>query len=132
MKLYTRSDLVTVGVLASVGVIALVRWSAECNRLTPPPSVTTLAAFADCMPAPQHLAVINDTGAAKVIWVGDVAKSMFIPTSGPACYVFDAKGNLIQWELETGHGEATDRLLHHAYQEKPMTVQEAKDFFSGN
>jgi len=70
-------------------------------------------------------------GATKVVWVGDLAKSTFIPTSGPACYVFDSNGILIQWDLETGHGRAMDRFHQQAWQAEPMTVQEAIDFIGG-
>jgi hypothetical protein len=132
MKLNTRRDLIGLGIiLASVGAYALVAWSVECNRLTPPATATTLSAFAVSMPAPKHLAAVDDAGETKVVWVGDYAKSMFIPTSGPACYVFDSNGILINWDLETGHGKATDRLLQQADRAEPMTVQEAIDFISG-
>jgi hypothetical protein len=131
MKLYTRSDLIGLGILAIIGVTTLVANAVERNRLTPQATATSLSAFAASLPAPQQLAVVNDSGETKVVWVGDNANWTFFPTSGPACYVFDSSGTLIQWELETGHGRVTDRLVRLAWHADSLTVQDAIDFTGG-
>ncbi len=128
MKLYSRSDLVLVGFLVSSIVIVLISWSASFNLLTPPKTATTLSEFADCMPAPQNLFVLND----KVVWFGEYNSGLFNVPSGPSCYVFDSKGSLIDWGPETGDGEAITRFLKPAGQEKPITEQQAIEFVEGS
>ncbi len=125
-----RKTLIELGFVGGVGITAFVAWiavaSAQRGRLTPPPTATTLEAFAESMPAPQRLAAINDGGTTKIVWIGDTAMWSF--PSGPACYVFDSKGMLTQWDLETGDGQPTTRLLQRVWQAKSLTVQEAIDF----
>ena len=129
-----RTTVIEWLIVGSAGVVGLVAWgwmtSAESARLTPPPSATTLEAFADCMPPPQRLAAIKDGGATRVIWIGETA--MWSLASGPSCYVFDANGKLVQWDWETGDGQTTTRFLQPAWEADPLTIQQAIDLIGGH
>ena len=130
-----RRKVIEFGIVIGCLIIPLVAWilisSAERSRLTPPPTATTLQEFADCMPAPQHLAAINDAGDTRIIWIGHTA--MWSLAMGPPCYVFDSKGTLIQWDWKTGEGDwlETTRFVAPGWQAKPMSVQEAIDSVGG-
>lgn len=122
-----RMRSIEFGIIVGVVIIGIVVWisaaSAERSRLTPPSTATTLEKFAECMPPPQHLAIIDVDGVSKFIWIGEVAK-WSLP-SGPGCYVFDSDGSLVQWDLETGDGQKSTRFLHPAWQAKSIRVDEA-------
>jgi len=93
------------------------------QSLAPPPTVKTLASFAEQMPAPKHVAQIDDAGVPNIVWVGDTAMWAF--PSGPSCYIFDASGKLIEWNASTGDGESTTRYLQPAWDSVPLTVEQA-------
>lgn len=81
-----------------VPVVTILVWAevaaTERARLTPKSNDMTLMEFAASMQPPQGLAVVDDDGSSKIVWVGETA--MWSLPSGPACYVFDAKGRLVE------------------------------------
>jgi len=127
MKRRTILELVVITVVPCVGLFVWNRIaSAERMRLVPPASATTLKAFSEQMPPPKRLAKIDENGSTKIVWTGDAA--LFSLVSGPACYVFDERGNLIQWDLSTGDGEPTTPLLYKTFKQPEMTLNEALAF----
>lgn len=125
-----RKTLIELSAVTLLVIVALFAWgriaSAERARLTPPPTATTLQAFAEVMPSPKRLALITDSGETKLVWVGDVA--LWSLPSGPACYVFNSSGKLVQWNLTTGDGEPTTELLYASYDCDELTIAEAFEF----
>ena len=111
----------------AIGAVLLGVWvfigARELQSLAPPPAANTLTTFAEHMPAPRRVAQIDDAGVKKIVWVGDTA--MWALTSGPSCYVFDASGNLIEWDVSTGDGEPITRYLQPAWSSDPLTVEQA-------
>jgi hypothetical protein len=132
MKL-KRRDIVELVVMAVATLAGLFVWnrlaSAERMRLVPPPGATTLKAFAEQMPPPKRLTKIDDNGSTKIVWMGDSASLSLV--SGPACYIFDEHGKLIQWNLSTGDGEPTSRLLSKTFQQPEMSLEEGLKFVNG-
>lgn len=123
MKTKLRKLLVYFGAILFGIVVWLLVATAEKKRLRPPEGVATLAGFADAMPPPTRLAIIEDDGTQYVIWIGDIAH-WSLP-SGPACYVFDRSGKLVEWDTETGDGQSTTRFLRRAWDAKELSVEEA-------
>ena len=121
----SMTSVLLVGVLGAWYLIA----SAERSRLTPPTDAT-LTTFADAMPPPQRLASISDAGETRIVWVGELSRWSF--PSGPACYVFDSTGQLIQWDYETLDGQATSKFLQRAWDADQLTIEGAIDLASQN
>lgn len=123
MQMTLRKLLIYCGLI----LFGIIGWgfvaSEEKRRLRPPPGVTTLAKFASVMPQPTHLSIVEDGGSEYVIWIGGLAH-WSLP-SGPACYVFDRSGNLVEWNTETGDGQPTTRFLRRAWDAKQYTIEEA-------
>ena len=123
MKLKLRKFLI----LSGTAIFTMVIWSliavAERRRLSPPPAVNTLAEFADAMPSPRRLVIVEEAGEKRVVWIGE-SGHWSLP-SGPACYVFDGFGRLVEWNSETGDGQPTTRFLQPAWNAKQLTVKEA-------
>lgn len=120
-----RQRILVNGFLVAVPVVWIFAASSQLSALTPPADVTSLQAFSEHMPAPRHLAKIDDGGETKIVWVGDTA--LWALPSGPACYVFDGQGNLTEWDTTTGDGQATTRYLEPAWKSELLTVRQALD-----
>lgn len=123
MKAYRRTDLILIAGLALGAVAWLGAAFAEVRSLRPPAGVTDLVSFAEQMPTPQHLAVIGGPDDPVIVWIGDTALSAL--PSGPACYVFDRSGKLIDWGWETGEGHPIDQQASQALQADPVLLQDA-------
>lgn len=125
----SRKTLRELAVTIALILAAFLVWAkiaaAERSRLKPPKSAT-LQSFAASMPPPKRLAIVEESGSAKIVWVGETA--LVSLASGPACYVFDAQGKLIQWNVTTGDGEPTTKILVQAYQQPSLTLEEALSF----
>src|SRR5207248_2663080 len=88
------------------------------------PSVNcTLAELAMKIPPPVRLAIVNQRGAQRLIWIGPIPRLTI--RSGPPCYIFDEGGRLVDWCPETGEGWPSDYLKTAAYQEHPISLDEA-------
>jgi hypothetical protein len=115
--------------LAALAVTVLL-WACvaadERARLTPKSNDISLRGFAASMSPPHALAVVEDAASSKIVWVGETA--MWSLPSGPACYVFDSKGTLVEWDVSTGDGEPTTRFMRRAFDGKQLTVDEALEF----
>jgi hypothetical protein len=92
-------------------------------RMAPPSLGCTVAELAAKLPPPRRLAVIATPAGKRMIWLGDTP--WWVVRSGPPCYVFDARGRLVEWCHETGEGWHSDGLAMAAWQAKPITMDEA-------
>lgn len=123
MKMKLQKFLILAGTAILAGVIWVWLAVAEQKRLSPPQAVNTLLKFADAMPSPRRLAIVEEAGEKRVVWIGE-SGHWSLP-SGPACYVFDGSGKLLEWNTETGDGQPTTRFLQPAWNAKQLTVMEA-------
>ena len=99
--------------------------SRQLNALSPPSENIDFSTFADQMPPPKRLAIVDGSdGARRIVWIGELAGMSF--PSGPSCYVFDETGTLVRWSATTGDGESVTRDGVDAYDVQSVTVQEAK------
>ena len=81
------------------------------KSLEPPSGVDTFSEFKETMGEPKVLyTIVFDDNKWYILWVGGMASDFAAP-SGPSCYVFDAKGNLVLWSPKTGDGEPADKYL---------------------
>jgi hypothetical protein len=74
--------------------------------------------------------VFHFEGATRIVWIGETA--LWALSSGPACYVFDAAGTLVEWNVSTGDGEPTTRFLRPAFHAESLTVQEALEMVNAS
>jgi hypothetical protein len=95
----------------------------QYEKRVPPPDAKSLQEFAERMPPPVHLTMLNDEGRPTVIWVGEKTSFPAIP-SGPSCYQFDESGNLIDWCSDTGEGHRLDRFVALAYRSPTSSLAE--------
>ena len=110
MKSRHPSQFLIVAVLALAGVgIYCVAVIFESSRLAPPTGCATLECFMQNMPPAVHLSKITWNGQSRIVWIGDRMRGLSLP-SGPACYVFDQNGQLIDWSPETGEGGVLDEI----------------------
>jgi hypothetical protein len=92
--------------------------------LAPPAGVTTLTRFADRMPPPRQLELYLQDGRRYIAWHGERMSLLTFP-SGPSCYLFDDRGQLVDWQPETGDGGPVQRFLSDSVQEQAISVDEA-------
>jgi len=99
----------------------------EFQALAPPINVTTIDEFSKSMPPPQHLRLIDAidvSGKQLIAWSGDLAGPLSLP-SGRACYLFDNRGQLIDWQPETGDGGPVDDVIRTSKVVRTLTLAEA-------
>ncbi len=63
-------------------------------------------------------------GREYLVWFGEKSGPIDIP-SGPSCYLFDADGKLLDWQLETGDGGRVEKFLQSSTKVRELTVEEA-------
>ncbi len=111
------------GVLAVLflGWLAVDVW---CGwAVSPPKGVTHLSDFAKHMKPPRKLSRIQFDGQELIVWEGQL-KPFPAVSSGPACYVFDLRGNLLEWSSETGEGGRVSEILAATRSAKGMALEE--------
>lgn len=96
----------------------------ESAAHTPPEGVTTLAAFAERMPAPTQVHSFRSGGKLYIAWTTKSAGPLDI-TSGPPCYLFNERGDLELWVAQTGEGTQVDKLLGTGQFRRELTVEQA-------
>ncbi len=100
--------------LLGVFAVLLVGWIAADLRsgfaVAPPQGVTHITVFAQQMKPPRRLARTQFESAEVIVWEGQLKPFPSVP-SGPACYVFDRRGNLLEWSSETGEGGRVSEIL---------------------
>lgn len=86
--------------LAALVVLAL-QWSDSERRqlVEPPPGMATLADFRRWQPAKDEATRIDNGGVIYYLVRGDTGRTL---ASGPAGYVFDARGHFIGWSRDLG------------------------------
>ena len=126
MKKKSPEFLIVGGFAILVSVIWITLIVAEKRRLSPPQGINTLAKFAAVMPSPTRLAIIEEVGEKRVVWIGKTGHWSL--ASGPPCYVFDRSGELVEWNTETGDGQPTTRFVRLAGVAQQFTVAEAIEF----
>lgn len=107
-------------------LIAGYLWESRREKLAlmPPPGVETITDFAARMPAPRRLELVQQGGRDYLVWFGETSGPIDIP-SGPSCYLFDADGKLLDWQLETGDGGRVEKFLQSSTKVRELTVEEA-------
>lgn len=88
-------------------LVAFCIWAAvaQVTRRTfaPPSNAKTISEFAKTKEALVHLARVTVGSNEYYVWLGRTV--WLAAPSGPACYVFDAHGNLMAYTATTGDGE---------------------------
>ena len=118
-------DLAIATVVVLVTLFFFLRWEMEAVR--PPSGVNRLSNFAARMPTPQRIAVVQDSGDDLIVWIGSKDSLVFL-ASGPPCYVFDRRGELVRWVPETGEGGDVDALCSRAWRAEPISLESALEF----
>ncbi|MEM0982548.1 MAG: hypothetical protein AAGI17_01215 [Planctomycetota bacterium] len=84
------------------GYLWLDRAEAEFDRFTPPPGVHDLQTFLSWRPQPPGVYGVVANGEKFLLVESIIPDTMH--ASGPAAYVFDTNGSLVDWEIKTGEG----------------------------
>ena len=118
-----------IGVVLVLCVLVGCLWvwlaSRQLHALRPPSENIDFSTFADQMPPPKHLAIIDGLdGTRRIVWIGELAGMSF--PSGPSCYVFDETGTLVRWSATTGDGESVTLDGSEAHDVQSVTIQGAK------
>ena len=128
-----RSHLAETIQLALIPVL-LVAYLFECSRersqLAPPQGIDTLAAFAESMPPPQGLRLVEDGGRELIVWTGELSGPIDI-VSGRSCYLFETNGQLIDWQPETGDGGPVYDIVRSSVTKKELTLENALNMADG-
>lgn len=98
----------------------------EQAKLAPPQGINTLPGFAEAMPAPLGLGLLEYDGHEYYIWIGEWSAFPDSP-SGPSCYLFDHNGNLLDWQPDSGDGGPVDKFRKNAKSKKEISLREAMD-----
>jgi hypothetical protein len=92
-------------------------------RALPPRADCHIQELVGKIPSPQRLARVADSRGSRIVWIGVVPR--FTIRSGPPCYIFDDSCVLTDWTNEVGEGWRYDYLYHQAFQEPPLSIEEA-------
>jgi hypothetical protein len=76
------------------------------NSVSPGAHVNSIPAFQEFLPEPKAIVQIIDGGKKQFIIYG--RQPLFLLSEAPAGYIFDSKGQLLDWSVE-----ATDSNVHH-------------------
>ena len=119
-------------ILVTAVCVALWAWviKIEMDAMAPPPNVKTFEQFAAVMPLPTRLAVVSHGNELFIVWVDGYCGPVFVP-SGPACYLFDSSGTLLQWTADTGDGSALDEYVRDAGWCPNQTVDDIRSLLRG-
>jgi hypothetical protein len=114
-------------ILVTIVCLGLWAWviKLEMDAMSPPPNVKTFEEFAAVMPPPTWLAAVTHGNELSIVWRGDRCGPVFVP-SGPACYLFDSRGTLLQWSPDTGDGSALDDFALEAARRPNQTVDDIR------
>ena len=126
----TKEVKKTVGALAAVVVVfaAFVAFKAIAYaKLSPGPDERTFAGFARTPRADRELVWIDHEGHRLLVARGPTAPALTFP-SGPAAYVFDEKGEMIDWTPDVGD---TPRLDFAQTGGVPVTREAALEALGG-
>ncbi|MDZ4687189.1 MAG: hypothetical protein SH850_19095 [Planctomycetaceae bacterium] len=96
----------------------------EKSRLAPPKGVTTLSGFVDAMPSPRRLNLVHKDSRDYIVWTGDSSGPWDVP-SGPACYLFDHTGKLVDWQPVTGDGGRVEEFIATATKHGEVSLDQA-------
>jgi hypothetical protein len=99
------------------------RWSE--GVLSPGPC-TTIGCIARTKPAPAFLREARIDDRDYVVWFAEW-KPLMGATSGPPCYVFDDRGRLVTWSIQTGEGGDIMRYAGPALSGKPVALETVLD-----
>jgi hypothetical protein len=110
--------MVCVVVLAIVFLIP----NREPERLRPKGHELTFEGFAANRPVPKRMTTVTSHEQDYYVWIGELGKNGAFP-SGPSCYVFDSKGDLVTWAWQTGEGGAIEEWSKA--KGKDITVEQA-------
>ena len=91
------------------------------RKAVPPPHVKTLSSFLDWRPGPHYGYVKRIQNRDHLVVLGDFAG--MIP-SGPAAYVFDKSGRLLDWTVDSGD----DHDFQQKWQPSELHVEVDRDF----
>jgi hypothetical protein len=95
-------------------------------HLSPPDGATNFVEFAERMPPATRLYFADVNGVTFIVWIGEDSRYP-VPSSGPACYVFDSYGQLYDWCDETGDGHPVDRFYRLRRNAQPRTLEEVQE-----
>ncbi len=96
----------------------------QYKGLQPPQDAKRLEDF-QSMPKPQRLALVKKSTESYYVWVGETASSYCLP-SGPACYLFDVDGRLVDWTPDSGDASPQMKeLCSLAWENTPISLVEA-------
>lgn len=110
-------------VLLAIALVFFTNEYIAYRRAKPPNANCTLAELVEAVPPPARLAIVPQHGVQRLVWIGPI--SWLTVRSGPPCYVFDERGQLVDWCPETGEGWALDYLKVAAYEEQSISLDEA-------
>jgi len=106
-----------------MGALLVLRVSSHYH-LKPPDGILDPRYFATRMPAAQQVYLARKGTEEYIVWIGESGRPP-IPSSGPACYMFDRMGKLVDWCDETNEGDPVDEFYHQRAYAQKMTLDEA-------
>lgn len=127
LKERRRSHRTETVVLTAVLAVALgypLEVIRERNQLAPPRGVSHLPEFAKVEPPPRWLELVRHDGNDYVAWYGAHTGPFDVP-SGPSCYLFDSKGEFIDWQAETGDGGPVETFLRSSSRISKISLEDA-------
>lgn len=125
---------VFIAIVVSRPVVRPILRDLRFGHLAPPQGVSTLKEFAAASKPPTALFVATAEEDEVIVWMGESGGGL-IPASGPACYVFDTKGNLMTWFDETGNeagGTLKCSLVKQKASAKFISVDAALELISSS
>jgi hypothetical protein len=97
------------------------------RRVVPPAHVKSFDDYIDWRPAPLYI-VLFQRGSDTLLAVAGSSDSP-VP-SGPAMYIFDASGQMIDWTGDSGDSDLPERYQIRKNTIRGLTVSGAHDWFS--
>ena len=114
--------------LIGAGIVALLVMRICCfGHLRPPEGVLDFPDFATRMPPADQLYLARKGAEEYIVWIGKRGRPP-LAASGPACYVFDRRGELVDWCDETDEGHPVDEFYHQRRYAQKMTLNEVLTF----
>lgn len=118
--------LMLVILLLSAGTAFVWICNIEIRKGKPDDSIRTIVDFLDCMPSPQLVREFQFGEEVFVELVGPLPHSITLP-SGPPSYVFDGKGELVDWTHDKGDDSTYVKRWKHFQDAKPIPIECALD-----
>lgn len=98
-------------------------WS---ERVLSPGACETIGCLSRTKPAPDFMREVRVDDRDYVVWFCEW-EPMWTATSGPPCYVFDDRGRLVTWSIQTGEGGDIMRFAGPALSGKPVDLETVLD-----